>query len=216
MQPFNTINGVVLPVDRANVDTDAIIPKQYLTSVHRSGFGSHLFADWRYADGGEAGGEQGRRLDPDCVLNQARYREAQILLTRANFGCGSSREHAVWALVDFGIRVVIGSGFADIFFANTLNNGLLAIILDEAIIDRLFDEVERTAGYRLTVDLEARTIATPTGEVVRFEIEEHRRHRLLHGLDNIGLTLAHAVTIHQYEQAGRTTTPWLFDSPVPS
>jgi len=211
MQPFNTISGVVLPIDRAHVDTDAIIPKQYLKSVRRSGLGAHLFDDWRYLDPGEPGQDHGRRrINPDCPLNQTRYQNARVLLARDNFGCGSSREHAVWALVDFGIRVVIAPTFADIFFANTLKNGLLAITLDGAVIDRLFVEVTQRLGYRLIVNLEARTVTTPPGAVLPFAIEEYRRRRLLHGLDDIGMTLRQAEAIRRYEQARKVTTPWLF------
>jgi len=211
MQPFEKLCGLVLPIDRANVDTDAIIPKQYLKSIYRSGFGANLFDDWRYLDPGEPYMDHSqRRINPDFLLHDARYRNAEILVTRENYGCGSSREHAVWAMVDFGIRVVIAPSFADIFFNNSLNNGLLAITLPLPMVDQLFEEVNNKLGYRLTVDLEAKTIATPGGEIISFEIEEFRRHRLLTGLDEIGLTLLHAEAILAYEQNHKQSAPWLF------
>lgn len=212
MQAFSQIHGLVIPIDRAHIDTDAIIPKQYLKSIKRSGFGPNLFDDWRYLDPGEPFMDHGqRRLNPEFVMNQERYRQAEILLTRDNFGCGSSREHAVWALVDYGIRVVIAPSFADIFLANTVNNGLLAIALEPAIIARLFTAVNAQPGYSLQVDLAAATITTPQGEVLPFTIEPHHRQRLLHGLDDIDLTLVHAEAIRQYEGKRRKEAPWLFD-----
>lgn len=211
MQPFTTVHGLVVPIDRANVDTDAIIPKQYLKAIGKTGFGVNLFDDWRYLDPGEPYSDHSqRRLNPDCILNQPRFAGATILLSRDNFGCGSSREHAVWALVDYGIRVVIAPSFADIFFKNTLNNGLLAIRLEAKTIDQLFAEVAQTPGYALTVDLETTTITRPGGENISFGIEEYRRQRLLAGLDDIGMTLLHAEAIRTYEAARKETAPWLF------
>lgn len=211
MQPFTTVHGLVVPIDRANVDTDAIIPKQYLKAIGKTGFGVNLFDDWRYLDPGEPYSDHSqRRLNPDCILNQPRFAGATILLSRDNFGCGSSREHAVWALVDYGIRVVIAPSFADIFFNNTLNNGLLAIRLEAKTIDQLFAEVAQTPGYALTVDLETTTITGPGGENISFGIEEYRRQRLLAGLDDIGMTLLHAEAIRTYEAARKETAPWLF------
>lgn len=211
MQPFTTVHGLVLPIDRANVDTDALIPKQYLKAIGKTGFGVNLFDDWRYLDAGEPFSDHSqRRLNPDCILNQPRFAGATILLARDNFGCGSSREHAVWALVDYGIRVVIAASFADIFFGNTLNNGLLAITLEAELVDRLFTEVAERPGYALGVDLEQSTITTPSGECIGFSIEEYRRKRLLAGLDDIGLSLLHADAIRAYEATRRTTAPWLF------
>ncbi|MDD2465531.1 MAG: 3-isopropylmalate dehydratase small subunit [Desulfobulbus sp.] len=211
MQPFTTVNGVVVPIDRSNVDTDAIIPKQYLKSIGKTGFGANLFDDWRYLDPGEPYMDHStRRINPEFILNQQPFYEASILISRDNYGCGSSREHAVWAMVDFGIRVVIAPSFADIFYNNTLNNGLLAITLDAAVVDRLFDEIEATPGYKLTVDLEKATITTPSGEIICFAIEEYRRKRLLEGLDDIGLTLLNADAIRSYEATRKETAPWLF------
>jgi 3-isopropylmalate/(R)-2-methylmalate dehydratase small subunit len=211
MKPLTTVDGVVLPLDRSNVDTDAIIPKQYLKSVKRTGFGPNLFDDWRYLEPGEPGiDHSGRKPNPDFVLNDPRYRGAEILLARKNFGCGSSREHAVWALTDYGIRVVIAPSFADIFFGNSFKNGLLPIVLDEAVVDRLFDEVAATEGYRLKVDLAGQTVTTPSGEAFDFEVGEFHKHCLLNGLDDIGLTLQHADDIRAYEQRRRAEAPWLF------
>lgn len=211
MDKFEQLNGLVAPIDRPNVDTDAIIPKQYLKSVKRAGFGPNLFDDWRYLDPGEPGMDhRQRRLNPDFVLNKPRYAGAQILLARENFGCGSSREHAVWALTDFGIRAVIAPSFADIFFNNSLKNGLLPIRLRESVVDRLFDELDAEEGYRLEIDLGQQTVTTPSGEKLRFEIDEFRKHCLLNGLDDIGLTLQHADEIRAYEARRRTEAPWLF------
>ncbi len=213
MEKFTTLDGLVMPLDRPNVDTDAIIPKQYLKSVKRSGFGPNAFDDWRYLDPGEPGEDHSkRRPNPDFVMNQPRYHGAQILLGRENFGCGSSREHAVWALEDAGFRVVIAPSFADIFFNNCFKNGVLPIVLDAGVMDRLFAEVEASVGYRLMVDLEAQTIATPDGEVIHFEVDEFRKYCLLNGLDDIGLTLQHADEIHAYEQRRRAEAPWLFNA----
>lgn len=211
MQKFETLNGLVAPLDRPNVDTDAIIPKQYLKSVQRSGFGPNLFDDWRYLEPGEPGQDHSqRRLNPDFVLNQARYRGAQILLGRENFGCGSSREHAVWALEDAGFRVIIASSFADIFFNNCFKNGVLPIVLDADILDELFTETEANEGYRLEVNLEQQMISRPHGESVPFAVDEFRKYCLLNGLDDIGLTLQHADDIRAYEARRRLEAPWLF------
>ncbi|MCP5141294.1 MAG: 3-isopropylmalate dehydratase small subunit [Gammaproteobacteria bacterium] len=212
MQPFQTHTGLVVPLDRPNVDTDAIIPKQYLKSIKRSGFGPNLFDDWRYLDPGEPDSDNSwRRPNPDFVLNFPRYQGASVLLGRENFGCGSSREHAVWALDDYGIRVVIAPSFADIFFNNSFKSGMLPIPLDAAIVDRLFKEVEASEGYQLTVDLAAQTVITPSGESIPFEVDAFRKHCLLNGLDDIGLTLQHADDIKAYEVRRRQEAPWLFD-----
>jgi 3-isopropylmalate/(R)-2-methylmalate dehydratase small subunit len=211
MQAFTVLNGLVVPLDRSNVDTDAIIPKQYLKSVKRTGFGPNMFDDWRYLEPGEPGMDHSQRTpNPDFVVNQPRYKGAEILLARDNFGCGSSREHAVWALTDYGIRAVIAPSFADIFFNNSFKNGLLPIALDEAIVDQLFQEVEAQEGYRLAIDLEAQTITTPSGFVIDFEVDEFRKYCLLNGLDDIGLTLKHADEIRAYEERRRQEAPWLF------
>ncbi len=211
MQAFTSLTGIVVPLDRANVDTDAIIPKQYLKSIHRTGFGPNLFDSWRYLDPGEPGMDHARRrIDPDFVLNQPRYRGAQILLTRENFGCGSSREHAPWALLDFGIRVIIAESFADIFFNNSFKNGLLLITQPAGVVDRLIDAVVTTEGYCLTVDLPAQTITTPEGESLTFDIDPFRKQCLLEGLDEIALTLQYAEDIKAYEMRRRQEAPWLF------
>lgn len=211
MQKFERFTGLVAPLDRANVDTDAIIPKQFLKSIKRTGFGPNLFDEWRYLDHGEPGMDNSKRpLNPDFVLNQPRYQGAQILLARENFGCGSSREHAPWALADFGFRVVIASSFADIFFNNCFKNGLLPIVLAHDAVDRLFKEVEATPGYRLQVDLAAQTVTLPGGEVLRFDVDGYRKHRLLNGLDDIGLTLQYKDDIERYEARRRQEAPWLF------
>ncbi len=211
MKPFEKFTGLVVPLDRPNVDTDAIIPKQFLKSIKRTGFGPYLFDEWRYLDHGEPEMDcSGRPLNPDFVLNQPRYRGAEILLARDNFGCGSSREHAVWALTDYGIRVVIAPSFADIFFSNCGKNGLLAITLPAGVIDRLFREVERNEGYRLTVDLESQTLTTPEGDTIRFEVDPALKERLLQGLDDIAVTLQHADEIRAYEARRARQAPWLF------
>ncbi|NQZ54361.1 MAG: 3-isopropylmalate dehydratase small subunit [Piscirickettsiaceae bacterium] len=211
MQKFTVEQGVVIPLDRPNVDTDAIIPKQFLKSIHRSGFGPNLFDEWRYLDLGEPGKScDGRPLNPDFVLNQQRYQGGTILLARENFGCGSSREHAVWALDDFGIRVIIASSFADIFFTNTSKNGVLAIQLNEKIVDTLFDKVQSTPGYQLTVDLSEQIITLDNGDTVNFEVDPFKKHCLLNGLDDIDLTLQHADDIEAYEQQRKKQAPWLF------
>ncbi|MGB2942807.1 MAG: 3-isopropylmalate dehydratase small subunit [Candidatus Macondimonas sp.] len=211
MQAFTTFNGLVAPLDRANVDTDAIIPKQFLKSIHRTGFGPNLFDDWRYLDAGGLDVDNAtRRINPDFLLNQPRYAGAEILLARENFGCGSSREHAVWALSDAGFRVVLAPSFADIFFNNCFKNGVLPIVLPAAVMDRLFAATLATPGYRLTVNLEAQTITTPSGETIPFEVDAFRRHCLLNGLDDIGLTLQRAERIRAYEARRRQEAPWLF------
>lgn len=211
MEKFHTFAGLAAPLDRANVDTDAIIPKQFLKSIKRSGFGQNLFDEWRYLDHGEPGMDPTKRQpNPEFVLNQPRYQGAQILLARANFGCGSSREHAPWSLQDYGFRVIIAPSFADIFFNNCFKIGLLPIMLDAAILDRLFEEVKSNEQYNLTVDLQKQTVTTPNGEVFNFEVDTFRKHCLLNGLDEIGLTLQHAEKIKQFEQKRRNEQPWLF------
>lgn len=211
MQKFSVETGIVIPLDRPNVDTDAIIPKQFLKSIKRTGFGPNLFDEWRYLDHGEPGQDSSQRqINPDFELNQPRYQGGTILLARENFGCGSSREHAVWALADFGIRVIIAPSFADIFFSNTSKNGILAITLEENLIDRLFAEVEATPGYQLKVDLPAQAITLPEGEAIPFEIDSFKKHCLLEGLDDIGLTLQHTAEIDAYETRRKQEAPWLF------
>jgi 3-isopropylmalate/(R)-2-methylmalate dehydratase small subunit len=211
MERFTRSEGLVAPMDRANVDTDSIIPKQYLKSIKRTGYGPNLFDEWRYLDHGEPGMDHSKRpLNPDFVLNQPRYRGATVLLARENFGCGSSREHAPWALLQYGFQAVIAPSFADIFYNNSLKNGLLLIRLDAKIVDRLFGEARGAEGYRLAVDLEAQTVATPGGESFRFDIDPFIKHRLLNGLDEIGLTLEHADKIRAFEARQRERQPWLF------
>jgi len=211
MQAFTVHEGIVIPLDRPNVDTDAIIPKQFLKSIQRSGFGPNLFDEWRYLDLGQPGQDcTNRPLNTDFVLNQARYHGGSILLARENFGCGSSREHAVWALEDFGIRAVIAPSFADIFFNNTSKNGILAIKLDEAVVEGLFATVQGNEGYQLKVDLEQQLIHTLNGEQISFEIDAFKKHCLLNGLDDIGLTLQHTDEIRAYEDKRRQQAPWLF------
>ena len=211
MQKFTLLNGVVVPLDRANVDTDAIIPKQFLKSIKRSGFGPNLFDEWRYLDHGEPGMENSRRpLNPDFVLNQPRYKGAQILLARENFGCGSSREHAPWALEDYGFRAIIAPGFADIFYNNCFKNGLLPIRLAADQVDALFKAVAANEGYKLVIDLERQTITVPDGVVYKFDVEIFRKHCLLNGLDDISLTLQHVDEIKVFEMKHRAAQPWLF------
>lgn len=211
MEAFHKLTGLVAPLDRSNVDTDAIIPKQFLKSIKRTGFGPNLFDAWRYLDHGEPGQDCSERpLNPDFMLNQPRYQGASILLTRKNFGCGSSREHAPWALLDYGFRVVIAPSFADIFFNNCFKNGILPIVLEEKIVDQLFREVASRDGYELTVVLESQTVTTPTGESFGFEVDPFRKRCLLQGLDDIGLTLEHADEIRAYEQRRQQQAPWLF------
>ena len=210
MKPFTYLDGLVCPLDRANVDTDLIIPKQFLKSIRRSGFGPNLFDGLRYLDEGVPDADCSKRpLNPDFVLNQPRYRSASILLARQNFGCGSSREHAPWALDDYGFRAVIAPSFADIFFNNCFKNGLLPIVLDRNIIDYLFREVEIAEGYTLTVDLPAQTVVLPDGRRHGFAIDAFRKHCLLNGLDDIGLTLQEADAIRAFEAHQRAESPWL-------
>jgi len=212
MKAFTKITAIVAPLDRSNVDTDAIIPKQFLKSIKRSGFGPNAFDEWRYLDHGEPGMDNSKRpLNRDFSLNQPRYQGAQILLTRKNFGCGSSREHAPWALDDYGFRAVIAPSFADIFFNNCYKNGLLPIVLTEEQVDQLFKEVEANEGYQLSIDLAEQTLTTPSGETFKFDITEHRKHCLLNGLDEIGLTLQHADEIRDFEEKRRQSQPWLFN-----
>ena len=211
MQKFDKLTGLVVPLDRVNVDTDAIIPKQYLKSIKRTGFGPTLFDDWRYLDPGEPGMDHAqRRINPDFVLNQPRYQGATILLARENFGCGSSREHAPWALMDYGIRAIIAPSYADIFYNNSFKNGLLPIVLAREIVSYFFEETSAHSGYQLTVDLATQTVATPAGKIYAFEIDAFRKHCLLHGLDDIGLTLQHVEEIRAYEERHRQQAPWLF------
>jgi len=212
MEKFETLTAIVAPLDRSNVDTDAIIPKQFLKSIKRTGFGPNLFDEWRYLDHGEPGKDNSNRpINPDFVLNQPRYQDAQILLARENFGCGSSREHAPWALLDYGFRVIIAPSYADIFYNNCFKNGILPIVLDAETVDKLFRAVEEQEGYQLTVDLKQQQIRTPEGEVIPFEIDAYRKQRLLEGLDDIGLTLQHADEIRAYEGQQKQQRPWLFN-----
>jgi 3-isopropylmalate/(R)-2-methylmalate dehydratase small subunit len=213
MKAFTVVKGIAAPMDRANIDTDMIIPKQFLKSIKRSGFGPNLFDELRYLDEGQPDADNsGRPLNPDFVLNQPRYKGASVLLARENFGCGSSREHAPWALEDYGFRAVIAPSYADIFFNNSFKNGLLPIVLDEAIVDGLFKEVAAHEGYELVIDLESQKIITPTNEEIPFEVDAFRKHCLLNGLDDIGLTLQDAEIIKTYEEARKTTSPWLFNN----
>ena len=213
MNKFTLHTGIAAPMDRANVDTDMIIPKQFLKSIKRSGFGKNLFDELRYLDEGQPDQEcTGRPLNEEFMLNQARYQGTSVLLARENFGCGSSREHAPWALDDFGIRCVIASSFAEIFYNNCFKNGLLPIVLDEAKVDQLFKEVYAAEGYELTIDLENQVVKTPSGETMAFEIDDFRKHCLLNGLDDIGLTLQHAEDIKAYEAQRKQQAPWLFDA----
>ena len=211
MEKFIREEGLVAPLDRANVDTDAIIPKQFLKSIKRTGFGPNLFDEWRYLDRGEPGKDDSKRpLNPDFVLNKPQYRGATVLLARENFGCGSSREHAPWALLQHGFQAVIAPSFADIFYNNSLKNGLLLIRLDAKIVDRLFGEAVNAGGYRLAVDLEQQTVTTPGGESISFEIDPFRKHCIMNGFDDIGLTLAHADEIRSFEERHKQAQPWLF------
>ncbi|WP_150913344.1 3-isopropylmalate dehydratase small subunit [Marinobacter halotolerans] len=215
MKALKQHKGIVAPLDRSNVDTDLIIPKQFLKSIKRTGFGPNLFDAVRYMDEGQPDQDcSNRPINPDFVLNQDRYKSASILLARRNFGCGSSREHAPWALEDFGFRVLIAPSFADIFYNNCFKNGLLPVVLDEETVDQLFSEVESEEGYELSVDLEARTVTTPSGKVHKFEVDDFRRHCLLNGLDDIGVTLEDSDVIRSYEESRRKTAPWLFGSGI--
>ena len=211
MQPFDRLDGLVLPLDRRNVDTDAIIPKQFMKAVERTGFGDYLFDELRYLDPGELGKDCSTRpLNPQFVLNQPRFKDAQILLARENFGCGSSREHAPWALVDYGFRALIAPSFADIFFTNCYKNGLLPIVLDANTVDALFAVVEATPGYRLKIDLPEQRVTTPDGAIYNFAIDASRKHCLLNGLDDIAITLQKAERIKAYERVRAAEEPWLF------
>ena len=211
MQKFTQMEGLVAPLDRANVDTDAIIPKQFLKSIKRSGFGPNAFDEWRYLDHGEPGVDNSNRpKNPDFILNQPRYQGASILLTRDNFGCGSSREHAPWALEDMGFRALIGPSFADIFFTNCFKNGVLPIRLPAIEVDALFDQVAMAPGYRLRIDLEAQMVTRPDGKSIHFEMDEFRKYCLLNGFDDIGLTLRRSDKIRDFEARRRIDQPWLF------
>lgn len=209
MRAFTKITGLVAPLDRANIDTDAIIPKQFLKSIRRAGFGPYLFDEWRYLDHGEPGMDCTQRpINKDFVLNKPDYNGAEILLTRENFGCGSSREHAPWALEDFGFRAIIAPSYADIFYNNCFKNGLLPIVLTANVVDSLFKEL--VTGYRLTIDLAAQQITTPNGRAIDFDVDETRKYRLLNGLDDIALSLQHADKIKTYEVERAKRAPWLF------
>jgi len=211
MDRFNRLNGLVAPLDRANVDTDSVIPKQFLKSIKRTGFGPNLFDSWRYLDTGEPGRDNSERpLNEDFILNKTRFQGAQVLLARENFGCGSSREHAPWALMDYGFKVVIASSFGDIFYSNSLKNGLLPIRLSKESMDRLFEETFASDGYRLDIDLDAQRVTTPSGSTFGFEVEAFSKHCLMNGLDEIGLTLQHADHIRAFEVKHRASQPWLF------
>ena len=210
MEPFRTVKGIVLPIDRSNVDTDAIIPKQYLKSVARSGFGANLFDEWRYLDQGEPGQEHSNRsINPNFVLNEKRYTGAEVLLARKNFGCGSSREHAVWALHDYGVKVIIASSFADIFFNNCFKNGLLPLALPDDVIDTLFGAIKNEPGYMLEVDLESQSVVTPDGTQYSFDVESFKKYCLVNGLDEIDLTLQHKKEISEFEALHKRKMPWL-------
>ena len=211
MEAFTRLTSSLMPLDRSNVDTDAIIPKQYLKSIRKSGFGPNLFDDWRYLDPGKPDQDNSmRRSNPNFVLNDKRFKDARILLTRENFGCGSSREHAVWALLDFGFKVVIASSYADIFFSNSFKNGLLAIILDKELIETLFVACTANPNYKVTVNLEQQQVITEDNIRGKFEIDEFKKYCLLNGLDEIDLTLQYADKIRDYERALRKSSPWLF------
>ena len=211
MEKFTREEGLVAPLDRANVDTDAIIPKQFLKSIKRTGFGPNAFDEWRYLDRGEPGMDNSKRpLNPDFVLNKPEYRGATVLVARENFGCGSSREHAPWALLQYGFQAVIAPSFADIFHTNSLKNGLVLIKLDPKIVERLFREADASTGYRLAIDLEQQTVTTPAGESFHFDIDPFRKHCIMNGLDDIGLTLTHADEIKAFEAKHKQAQPWLF------
>lgn len=212
MKAFTQHTGLVGPMDRANVDTDLIIPKQFLKSIKRSGFGPNAFDELRYLDEGAPGKDNSTRpINPEFPLNFARYKGASILLTRKNFGCGSSREHAPWALDEYGFRAIIAPSFADIFFNNCFKNGMLPIVMTEAVVEQLFQEMYAEEGYSLTVDLEKQVVVKPNGEEISFEIDAFRKHCLLNGFDDIGLTLQDADKITTYEEARRKSAPWLFN-----
>ena len=210
MKPFVTLTGILAPLDRANVDTDAIIPKQFLKSIKKTGFGPHLFDEWRYLDHGEPGMDLTQRVkNPDFVLNQDRYEKATILIARENFGCGSSREHAPWAIKDYGFGVILATSFADIFFSNCFKNGLLPIVLSGETIDRLFESTYANKGYALTIDLENQSITLPSNEKISFQVDAFRKHCLMNGLDDIGLTMQHSETIKAFEKTYYQKNSWL-------
>lgn len=212
MKAFTQLKGLVAPMDRANVDTDLIIPKQFLKSIKRSGFGPNLFDELRYLDEGQPGEDCSKRpLNPDFPLNFDRYQGASVLLARENFGCGSSREHAPWALEDYGFRCIIAPSYADIFFNNCFKNGVLPVVLDAQVVDELFTDMYAQEGYSLEINLQAQTITTPTGKVIGFEVDAFRKNCLLNGLDDIGITLQSADSIRSYQQRLRESSPWLFD-----
>jgi len=207
------MTGLVAPMDRANVDTDMIIPKQFLKSIKRTGFGKNLFDELRYLDEGKPDQScEGRPVNPDFVLNQSRYENASVLLARQNFGCGSSREHAPWALDDYGFRCIIAPSFADIFFNNCFKNGILPVVLPDAAVDKLFQEVEGTEGYALSINLSEQFVETPSGERFAFEVDAFRKHCLMNGLDDIGVTLEDADAIRAYEEKRKQSAPWLFNA----
>jgi len=211
MEKFTKFSGIVVPMDRSNVDTDAIIPKQFLKSIKRSGFGPNLFDEWRYLDQGEPDKDcSGRPLNPSFVLNDPRYRNATILLTRANFGCGSSREHAPWALADYGFKVILAPSFADIFFNNCFKNGILPIVLKEETADNIFSAATQEIPIELSVDLQSQQLLLPSGETISFDVDPFRKHCLLEGLDDIGLTLQHRDQIRAFEERRRNAAPWVF------
>jgi len=210
MNPFITHTGIVAPLDRANVDTDAIIPKQFLKSIKKTGFGPHLFDEWRYLDHGEPGMDLSqRKKNPEFVLNQSQYEKASILIARENFGCGSSREHAPWAIEDFGFRAILAPSFADIFFSNCFKNGLLPIVLPNETIDLLFKSIYANKGYALTIDLENQFVVLPSNEKISFQVDAFRKHCLMHGLDDIGLTMQHSDSIKAFEQDYYQKNSWL-------
>jgi len=212
MEKFTNLKAIVAPMDRPNVDTDAIIPKQFLKSIKRTGFGPNLFDEWRYLDHGEPGMDNsGRPLNEEFVLNQKRYNGAQILIARENFGCGSSREHAPWALLDYGFKVIIAPSFADIFYSNSFKNGILLIKLDTNTVDQIFNDIAANEGYELNIDLENQMITKADGTTISFDVDEFRKHRLLNGLDDIGLTMQHVEDIKAYEQRRSAEAPWLFN-----
>ena len=213
MKAFTQHTGIVAPMDRANVDTDMIIPKQFLKSIKRTGFGKNLFDELRYLDEGKPDQScEGRPINPDFPLNQSRYQNASVLLTRENFGCGSSREHAPWAIEEYGFRAIIAPSYADIFYNNSFKNGLLPIVLSEAIVSQLFDEMYAAENYQLTIDLQEKSVATPSGETFAFDLDDFRRHCLLNGLDDIELTLKDRDAIEIYEKKRKQAAPWLFDA----
>ncbi len=213
MTPYTVEQGLAAPLDRANVDTDLIIPKQFLKSIKRTGFGANLFDELRYLDEGYLGLDNAKRpLNNDFVLNQPRYQGASVLLARQNFGCGSSREHAPWALEEYGFRTVIASSFADIFFNNCFKNGMLPVVLPESVVDQLFNECEQQEGYQLTIDLPNQLVKTPSGQEFAFSVDEFRKHCLINGLDDIGLTLQDGDSIRQFESTAQQARPWVFNS----